>query len=126
MNLAAVSDHTALVALYQADPFFTGLYIESSRGTGRVLTPALTILAAERAAPGAGSHAARLRFAETVPVTAAHLGRRILARYRLDRDAPRGHRLAGGQGGRARHSALADARGVRGHGGVPARPELAA
>ncbi len=72
MNLTAVFDHTALVALYQADPFFTGLYIESSRGTGRVLIPALSILAAERTAPGAGSHAARLRFAETVPFTAAH------------------------------------------------------
>ncbi|MEU3407681.1 hypothetical protein ABZ766_27560 [Streptomyces sp. NPDC006670] len=72
MNLTAVFDHTALVALYQTDPFFTGLYIESSRGTGRVLIPALSILAAERAAPGAGSHAARLRFAETVPFTAAH------------------------------------------------------
>lgn len=63
MNLTAVLDHTALVALYQADPFFTGLHIESSRGTGRVLIPALSVLAAERTAPGAGSHAGRLRFA---------------------------------------------------------------
>ncbi|MFD5869539.1 MULTISPECIES: hypothetical protein [Actinomycetes] len=30
------------------------LYIESSRGTGRVLIPALSVLAAERATPGAG------------------------------------------------------------------------
>ncbi|MFF4010608.1 PIN domain-containing protein [Streptomyces sp. NPDC001717] len=72
MSLTAVFDHTALVALHQADPFFTGLYIESSRGTGRVLIPALSILAAERAVPGAGTHAARLRFAETVPFTAEH------------------------------------------------------
>ncbi|AYV32383.1 hypothetical protein EES41_37110 (plasmid) [Streptomyces sp. ADI95-16] len=72
MSLTAVFDHTALVALYWADPFFTGLYIESSRGTGRVLIPALSVLAAERATPGAGSHAARLRFAESVPFTTAH------------------------------------------------------
>ncbi|MEU6895545.1 hypothetical protein ABZ934_27995 [Streptomyces sp. NPDC046557] len=72
MSLTAVFDHTALVALYRADPFFTGLYIESSRGTGRVLIPALSVLAAERAAAGAGAHAARLRFAEAVPFTAEH------------------------------------------------------
>ncbi|MEV7417738.1 PIN domain-containing protein [Streptomyces sp. NPDC089919] len=72
MNLTAVFDHTALVALYQADPFFTGLYIEASRGTGRVLVPSLSVLAAERAVPGAGSHAARLRFAEHVSFTADH------------------------------------------------------
>ncbi|MFI5987312.1 PIN domain-containing protein [Streptomyces sp. NPDC051555] len=72
MNLAAVFDHTALAALYRADEFFTGLYIESSRGGGRVLIPALSILAADRLVPGAGAHAARLRFAETVPFTAGH------------------------------------------------------
>ncbi|MCX4546507.1 hypothetical protein [Streptomyces sp. NBC_01565] len=72
MSLTAVFDHTALVALYQADPFFTGLYIESSRGTGRVLIPALSVLAAERTAAGAGAHAAHLRFAEAVPFTAEH------------------------------------------------------
>lgn len=72
MSLTVVFDHTALVALYRADPFFSGVYIESSRGTGRVLIPALSVLAAERAAPGAGAHAARLRFAETVPFTGAH------------------------------------------------------
>ncbi|MFI8105874.1 hypothetical protein [Streptomyces sp. NPDC086023] len=72
MSLTAVFDHTALISLYRADPFFTGLYIESSRGAGRVLVPALSTLAAERAVAGAGSHAARLRFAEHVPFTAEH------------------------------------------------------
>lgn len=72
MSPTAVFDHTALVALYRADPFFTGLYIEASRGTGRVLVPALSVLAAERAAPGAGAHAGRLRFAEAVPFTTEH------------------------------------------------------
>lgn len=72
MSLTVVFDHTALGALYRADEFFTGLYIESSRGTGRVLVPALSVLAAERQIPGAGTHAARLRFAETVPFTGAH------------------------------------------------------
>ncbi|MGW2206861.1 PIN domain-containing protein [Streptomyces sp. NPDC001774] len=72
MNLTAVLDHTALAALYQADPFFTGLYVEASRGTGRVLIPALSLLAAERAAPGAGEHAASLRYAEHIAFTTAH------------------------------------------------------
>ncbi|MEV7526432.1 PIN domain-containing protein [Streptomyces sp. NPDC091371] len=72
MSLTAVLDHTALAALYLADEFLTGLYIESSRGGGRVLIPALSILAAERQVPGAGAYAARLRFAETVPFTGAH------------------------------------------------------
>lgn len=72
MNLTAVLDHTALTALYRADPFFTGLYIEASRGTGRVLIPALSVLAAERRVTGAGKHAASLRFAQSVPFTAAH------------------------------------------------------
>ncbi|MFB7175932.1 PIN domain-containing protein [Streptomyces sp. NPDC056254] len=72
MSLTAVFDHTALVALYQADPFLTGLYIESSRGTGRILVPALSVLAAERLVAGAGAHAARLRFAEAVPFTVEH------------------------------------------------------
>ncbi|MFD5426395.1 PIN domain-containing protein [Streptomyces sp. NPDC127084] len=72
MNLTAVLDHTALTALYQADPFFTGLYIEASRGTGRVLVPSLSVLAAERRVAGAGKHAASLRFAESVPFSAAH------------------------------------------------------
>ncbi|WP_435607045.1 PIN domain-containing protein [Streptomyces ardesiacus] len=72
MNLTAVLDHTALAALYQADPFFTGLYIEASRGTGRVIIPSLAVVAAERGTPGAGRHAASLRFAESVPFTAAH------------------------------------------------------
>ncbi|MFE7113378.1 hypothetical protein ACFU98_44965 [Streptomyces sp. NPDC057575] len=48
MNLTVVLDHTALAALYRADPFFTGLYIEASRGTGRVIVPSLSVLAAER------------------------------------------------------------------------------
>ncbi|MBD0742935.1 PIN domain-containing protein [Streptomyces sp. CBMA152] len=72
MNLTAVLDHTALTALYRADPFFIGLYIEASRGTGRVLVPSLSVLAAERQVGGAGRHAASLRFAEAVPFSAAH------------------------------------------------------
>jgi hypothetical protein len=72
VNLTAVLDHTALAALYRADPFFTGLYIEASRGTGRVIIPSLSILAAERQVAGAGKHAASLRFAENIPFTAAH------------------------------------------------------
>jgi hypothetical protein len=72
MNLTAVLDHTALAALYRADPFFTGLYIEASRGTGRVIIPSLSVLAAERQITGAGKHAASLRFAENVPFTTAH------------------------------------------------------
>jgi hypothetical protein len=65
-------DHTALTALYRADHFFTGLYIEASRGTGRVLIPSLSVLAAERHTPGSGTHAASLRFAEQVPFTSRH------------------------------------------------------
>ncbi|MFF4354822.1 PIN domain-containing protein [Streptomyces sp. NPDC001530] len=72
MNVTAVLDHTALAALYRADDFFTGLYIEASRGTGRVLIPSLSVLAAERRLPGAGAHAAALRFAESVPFTTDH------------------------------------------------------
>ncbi|MBX7550254.1 PIN domain-containing protein [Streptomyces sp. NPDC004232] len=72
MSLTAVLDHTALAALYRADPFFTGLYIEASRGTGRVIVPSLSVLAAERQVRGAGRHAASLRFAEHTPFTAAH------------------------------------------------------
>ncbi|MEU7304875.1 hypothetical protein ABZ623_32380, partial [Streptomyces sp. NPDC007206] len=62
MNLTAVLDHTALAALFRADPFFTGLYIEASPGTGRVIIPSLSLLAAERQVAGAGKHAASLRF----------------------------------------------------------------
>ncbi len=72
MNVTAVLDHTALAALYRADHFFTGLYIEASRGTGRVVVPSLSMVAAERQVAGAGKHAASLRFAENVPFTAAH------------------------------------------------------
>ncbi|MCT2546832.1 MULTISPECIES: PIN domain-containing protein [Streptomyces] len=72
MNLAAVLDRTALIALYRADPFFTGLYIEASRGTGRVIVPSPSVLAAERQATGVARHAASLRFAENVPFTAGH------------------------------------------------------
>ncbi|MET9862657.1 hypothetical protein ABZY93_25800 [Streptomyces smyrnaeus] len=72
MSLTAVLDHTALAALYRADPFLTGLYIEASRGTGRVLVPSLSVLAAERLLAGAGGHAASLRFAEQVPFSAGH------------------------------------------------------
>ncbi|WP_217144932.1 hypothetical protein [Streptomyces sp. AC627_RSS907] len=72
MTLTALLDHTALIALYRANSFLTGLYIEASRGGGRVLVPSLSVLAAERQAAGAGKHAASLRFAENVPFTAAH------------------------------------------------------
>ncbi|XKK61479.1 hypothetical protein HFP71_00260 [Streptomyces sp. ARC32] len=72
MNLTAVLDHTALAALYRADPFFTGLYIEASRGTGRVIVPSLAVVAAERRVAGAGTHAASLRYAESAPFTASH------------------------------------------------------
>ncbi|MFJ5033120.1 hypothetical protein ACIQB5_34775 [Streptomyces sp. NPDC088560] len=72
MSLTAVLDHTALAALYRADPFFTGLCIEASRGTGRVIVPSLSVLAAERQVRGAGRHAASLRFAEHTPFTAAY------------------------------------------------------
>lgn len=44
MNLTVVLDHTALIALYRADPFLTGLCIEASRGTGRVIVPSLSVL----------------------------------------------------------------------------------
>ncbi|MCW7945192.1 hypothetical protein AAW14_25105 [Streptomyces hygroscopicus] len=72
MNLTAVLDHTALAALYQADAFLTGLYIEASRGSGRVIIPSLSVLAAERQMPGAGMHAATLRFAQSIPFTTDH------------------------------------------------------
>ncbi|MFF3847915.1 hypothetical protein [Streptomyces sp. NPDC002328] len=52
MNLTAVLDHTALGALFRADPFFTGLYIEASRATGRVIIPSLSVPAAERQVAG--------------------------------------------------------------------------
>jgi hypothetical protein len=70
--MTAVFDHSTLVALYRGDPFFTGLYVEAARGTGRILIPALSVLAAECSTPGAGAHAAHLRFAEPVPFTTAH------------------------------------------------------
>ncbi|WEP01021.1 hypothetical protein A6P39_045040 (plasmid) [Streptomyces sp. FXJ1.172] len=72
MTLTAVLDHTALTALYRADPFFTGLYVEASRGTGRVIIPSLSLLAAEHQAAGAGRHAATLRFAAHTPFTTEH------------------------------------------------------
>ncbi|MFB7502938.1 PIN domain-containing protein [Streptomyces broussonetiae] len=72
MTPAAVLDHTALTVLYRADPFFTGLYIEASRGTGRVIIPSLSVLAAEREVTGAGRHAATLRFAEHTAFTMEH------------------------------------------------------
>ena len=72
MNLTAVPDYAALAALFRADLFFTGLYIEASRGTGRVINPSLSMVAAERQLAGAGKHAASLRFAKNAPFTAAH------------------------------------------------------
>ncbi|WP_258308344.1 hypothetical protein [Streptomyces sp. NWU339] len=61
-----------MTALYRTDPFVTGLYIEASRGTGRVLTPSLSVFAAERQGAGAGKHAASLWFAENVSFSTAH------------------------------------------------------
>ncbi|MBQ0867359.1 hypothetical protein KBY17_27250 [Streptomyces sp. RK75] len=61
-----------MAALYRADSFFTGLYIEASRGTGCVLVPSLSVVAAERLVGCAGAHAASLRFAEQVPFSAGH------------------------------------------------------
>ncbi|WP_438302333.1 PIN domain-containing protein (plasmid) [Streptomyces sp. HUAS TT11] len=78
MSLTAVLDHTALTALYRADHFFAGLYIEASRGTGRVLIPSLAVVAAERRTPGSGAHAASLRFAEQVPFTSLHARQAIV------------------------------------------------
>ena len=61
-----------MAALYRADPFFAGLYIEASRGTGRVIILSLSMLAAEWQVAGAGRNAASLRFAENALFTAAH------------------------------------------------------
>ncbi|MER7960209.1 hypothetical protein [Streptomyces sp. NPDC096030] len=72
MSLTAVLDHTALTALCRADPFFTGLYTEASRGTGRVLVPSLSVVAAGGQTAGAGRHAASLRFTESVAFSTAH------------------------------------------------------
>ncbi|MFJ2060281.1 hypothetical protein ACIOMM_30685 [Streptomyces sp. NPDC087908] len=72
MSLTAVLDHTALTALHQADPFFTGLYVEASRGAGRILVPSLAALGAEQQVPGAGRHALGLRFSEQIAFTAQH------------------------------------------------------
>ncbi|MFF7098510.1 hypothetical protein ACFY9A_40045 [Streptomyces rubradiris] len=92
MNLTAVLDHTALTALFRADPFFTGLYIEASRSTGRVIIPSLSVLAAERQVSGAGQHAATLRFAESTPFTAAHAtGRASTGRWPTPRRSPGRH-----------------------------------
>ncbi|OKK02903.1 hypothetical protein AMK26_22445 [Streptomyces sp. CB03234] len=67
-----VLDHTCLVALYEGDAFFTGLYIEASHQRGRILVPSLCVLAADRLKPGCGAYAAGLRYAEGVPFTTAH------------------------------------------------------
>ncbi|WP_435192253.1 PIN domain-containing protein [Streptomyces sp. bgisy126] len=77
MNLTAVLDHTALTALHQADPFLTSLYIEASRGTGRILIPSLAALGAEQQVPGAGTHALGLRFCEHIAFTAEHAAEAI-------------------------------------------------
>ncbi|WP_329583479.1 hypothetical protein [Streptomyces sp. NBC_01361] len=68
----AVLDHTALVALYDADEFFTGLYIEASHQRGHIVVPAVCVWAAEAARPGAGVHASRLRHVEHLPFTTEH------------------------------------------------------
>ncbi|MFJ9629194.1 hypothetical protein ACIRU8_15980 [Streptomyces sp. NPDC101175] len=68
----AILDHTCLAALYRADEFFTGLYIEASHQRGRILIPSLCVWAADRATPGTARHAASLRHAEHVAFTTAH------------------------------------------------------
>lgn len=68
----AVLDHTALVALYDADEFFTGLYIEASHQRGHIVLPAACVWAAEVARPGAGAHASQLRHVEHLPLTTEH------------------------------------------------------
>lgn len=67
-----VLDHTCLVALYEGDAFFTGLYIEARDQRGRILVPSLCVLAAERLKPGCCAYAAGLRHVEGVPFTTAH------------------------------------------------------
>ncbi|WP_425824873.1 PIN domain-containing protein [Streptomyces fractus] len=68
----AALDHTALIALYDADEFFTGLYIEASHQRGRIVIPAASVWAAELARAGAGTHAARLHHVEHRPFTTDH------------------------------------------------------
>ncbi|MFI1104535.1 hypothetical protein [Streptomyces melanogenes] len=72
MNLTAVLDHTALTALYRADPFFIGLYIETHAAPAASWSPSLSVLAAEQLVAGAGRHAAPLRFAGVIPFITAH------------------------------------------------------
>ncbi|MEU9173977.1 hypothetical protein AB0D34_40485 [Streptomyces sp. NPDC048420] len=67
-----VLDHTSLVALYEGDPFFTGLYVEASHQRGHILVPSLCVLASDRLKPGCGQYAAGLRYAQSVPFTTAH------------------------------------------------------
>jgi hypothetical protein len=67
-----VLDHTTLIALYDADDFFTGLYIEASHQRGRIVVPSLCVRAAESTRPGAGAHAARLRYADHLDFTTSH------------------------------------------------------
>ncbi len=124
MNLTAVLT-TPLWPPCIAGSFFTGLYIDASRGTGRVIIPSLAVLAAERQVAGAGKHAASLRFAENVCFTAAlccgcdGLEKRGLA------GGPRCcDRLARGEGGRAAHGPVAGTRAVRGYRHHSAEPHL--
>lgn len=100
MSLTAVLDHTALGALYRADHFFTGLYIEASRGAGRVLVPSLSVLAAERQLAGTGGpyHLAALRRAGALHLSALS-GRDSVAESGVVGDAPGGNRLTGHQKG---------------------------
>jgi hypothetical protein len=125
VKVAAVLDHIALASLYRADSFFTGLYIDASRGTGRVLIPSLSIVAAEREVAGAGKHAASLRFAESVPFTAEQcqgcddLGRRGLA------CRPRGGgRMACDEGGGGADRPVAETRALCDYRDHPARSHL--
>ncbi|WP_416970216.1 hypothetical protein [Streptomyces sp. 4F14] len=67
-----VLDHTCLVALYEGDAFFTGLYVEASHQRGQILVPSLCVLAADQLKPGCGAYATGLRYTEGVPFTTAH------------------------------------------------------
>jgi hypothetical protein len=67
-----VLDQTCLVALYEGDPFFVGLYVEASHQRGRILVPSLCVLAADRLKSGCGPYAAGLRYVDGIPFTTAH------------------------------------------------------
>ncbi|MFE4686417.1 hypothetical protein ACFRNJ_37440 [Streptomyces sp. NPDC056721] len=62
-------DHTALVALFDADELFTGLYTEAGHQRGRIVVPTMSVRAAEKTRPGAGVPPSRLRHVEHLPFT---------------------------------------------------------